>query len=528
MPKSFPSWGLDLGYQKSIPTHDPKINPAEHGLRGRRAEGRLSFSRTITRQKARQDAVQGLPASDATTQDQWSERETLILEQAEDVRRGLGTWFSECAASVRNFVHDMTPAELSPEHLPEVIKAGENDLRHFEADDVNDARERHEASIVELRAFREKHGAAIGERTPDIKSNIEQTIAILMLILIIEGAFNALLFKDAQAGGLLGGLLIAFGISAVNVVFGVTAGFFGLRYLNHPDLPFKIMGGVVAAVFITMGVLLNFFIAHFRDAVEVALHAAAADGGSLASFSMFDIAPGAVIASMFPNLVGLDNMVAFGLLFVGMCVFAIAVYEGYDRISDKYPGYGRVWRKERLAYERRQAVRNNLRDDLADYFTKCRNWFETQQTRHAEAKREIEKSLNWLETRRANASAVASRCADQERSLKVAYRQAHRKARNAARDKLGEQAAVPYYFEEIVTPDLPQFDYTEERELANAAVRRIDDNLTALAVTREWLETHVQDVQDQLASIDSERPNRSDGVRTLQKKAVQQQLKKAG
>ena len=82
--------------------------------------------------------------------------------------------------------------------------------------------------------------------------------------MILEGGFNALLFKDAQANGLMGGLMIAFGVSAVNVVFGVIAGFFGLRYLNHPALPAKIMGGAIAMIFILAGIFLNFFVAHLQ------------------------------------------------------------------------------------------------------------------------------------------------------------------------------------------------------------------------------------------------------------------------
>ena len=246
--------------------------------------------------------------------------------------------------------------------------------------------------------------------------------------------------------------------------------------------------------------MLNFFIAHFRDAVEVALHAAQ-ESGSLAGFSMFDIAPGAVIASMFPNIFALNSLVAIALLLIGLTIFGVAVYEGYDRISDRYPGYGRVWRKERLAYEQRQAVRNGVRDDLSDYFTRCRFWFETQHKRHTAAKREIEKSLNVLEAYRDRAVGIAAKAGDQERSLKIAYRQAHRRARNKFRDKLGEQAAIPAYFDEIVTPNLPGFDLTKEREQANAAIKTIEQNLTAINLTREWLETHIQSVQKGLSSI---------------------------
>lgn len=501
MTKKTVRWGTDIGCPKQIKPLDVRNELSAHGLKGKRAKGELGLSRGITRKEARRDAEDALPSSEAMTQDQWSEREQLIAERAEEVRRGLTTWMSTTAASVRNYIHDTAPADIHPDQLREAIKAEEHEYRHYETDDSNDAKEFHSAAIIELQAFKERHGDAIGKRTPDIKKNVEQAIAILVFIMLAEGAFNALLFKDAQSAGLLGGLLVAFGVSAVNVLFGVTAGFFGLRYLNHPAMPAKVAGGALAGVCILFGIFLNFFIAHFRDAVEIGLLAAEAEG-RLAEFSMFEIAPGTVISGMFPNIFGLDSFVALALLILGLTVFALAVYEGYDRISDPYPGYGRVWRKERKAYERRQQLREDLRGDLSAYFSNSRLWFETQLSRHAMAKREIEKALNLLEARRDIAVSIAAKAADQERGLKVAYRQAHRRTRNSLRDKLGEQAACPAYFDEILTPQLPPFDYAKERAQANAAVKVIDQNITALNLTREWLETHIQHVQQGLSSIE--------------------------
>ncbi|MEL6752960.1 MAG: hypothetical protein AAFO57_02950, partial [Pseudomonadota bacterium] len=293
-------WAADVGFRDKIKPLSLKAQPSQHGLKGALADGELGFNKAITRRQAKQDATDGLPVSEALTRDQWSEREQLVAERAEDVRRGLSTWFSASAAGVRNYIQDCTPAEIQVNALQEAIKAEENELRHFETDDAAEAEAHHEATVIELNDFRQQHGEQIGKRTPDIKKNVEQTLAILMAVLLLEGCFNALLFKDAQSSGLLGGLMVAFGVSAVNVLFGVTAGYFGLRYLNHPRMPFKVMGGVVAGIFILAGIFLNFFVAHFRDAVEISLQAAIA-ARDLSTYSMFDTAPGAVMAGMFPN-----------------------------------------------------------------------------------------------------------------------------------------------------------------------------------------------------------------------------------
>ena len=495
-----PRWSQDIGYQTKIKPHNPNVSKGSHGLSGAKAEGKLSFSREATRKIARKDGADGIPASEAVDQSQWSEHEQEIAVEAEDMRRGLSAWFSESAATVRDYIQDCTPTKIDAGILCESIKA--EDGLEVRAIDENDEKERAvevEATAQELKAFKEKHRKEIGKRTTDIKVNIEQTIAILLFVMILEGCFNALLFKDAQSSGLMGGMLVAFGISAVNVTAGVLAGFLGLRYLNHPSIGFKIMGGVVATLLILFGLFLNFFVAHFRDAVEIALHERIEEG-SLANFSMFDIPPGDVIVGMFPNIVGLENMVAYGLLFIGLAIFGIAVYEGYDKITDRYPGYGRVWRKERQALEKRQEEREYRRDELADYYTACRTWFDQQMNRHTEAKREVSKSINWLELRREEAQGLAGKIGDEERTQLTAYRQAHRRERNNFRSELGDQARCPVYFDDILTSSLPDFDYSRERQQADAASQTIEANITALMSARKWLDEYIQYKQDDIKS----------------------------
>ena len=112
-------WGADIGYQSAIKTFKSKESLRKHGLKGKLSEGDLGFSRGRTRKIAQEDAEDAAPASDAMTEDQWSEREQEIAERAGGVRRGLETWMSGTAASVRNFIQDCTPADIHPAHLRE-------------------------------------------------------------------------------------------------------------------------------------------------------------------------------------------------------------------------------------------------------------------------------------------------------------------------------------------------------------------------------------------------------------------------
>ncbi len=74
-------WGADIGHQNKIKPLDPKVELEDHGLKGKLAEGELGFSRDMTRIQAKRDAADAIPASDAITQDQWSEREQQIAEK---------------------------------------------------------------------------------------------------------------------------------------------------------------------------------------------------------------------------------------------------------------------------------------------------------------------------------------------------------------------------------------------------------------------------------------------------------------
>ena len=61
---------------------------------------------------------------------------------------------------------------------------------------------------------------------------------------------------------------------------------------------------------------------------------------------------------------------------------------------------------------------------------------------------------------------------------------------------------MPAYFDEIVTPNIPPLDTQKEREQANAAIKAIENNIQALNIVREWMESHIQQVQKGLSSIE--------------------------
>ncbi|MEL6782095.1 MAG: hypothetical protein AAFO51_06930, partial [Pseudomonadota bacterium] len=82
-------WGQDVGYTDRIKPLTPKTALAAHGVTGDAQSGDLGFSRAMTKREAKRDAADGIPPSDAADETQWSEREQLISEKAEDVRRGV-------------------------------------------------------------------------------------------------------------------------------------------------------------------------------------------------------------------------------------------------------------------------------------------------------------------------------------------------------------------------------------------------------------------------------------------------------
>lgn len=185
-------------------------------------------------------------------------------------------------------------------------------------------------------------------------------IAIIFGMFVVESIANGLLFKDVVTTGLVGGATLAALISVINIAFGIGAGFFGWRYLAHVNWLKRIAGILVAVACHVAAVFWNLFVAHFREVAETAVRSDSYE---------FDLALLAHDTSLHVakvGWIGIESLIALALLGLGLIVHFIAAWEGWNDLSDHYPGYSAVDKRAKIARADYEAALVDMRQEARD------------------------------------------------------------------------------------------------------------------------------------------------------------------
>lgn len=171
--------------------------------------------------------------------------------------------------------------------------------------------------------------------------------AILLALIVFEGAANAYFFSMGLESGLIGGFLAAGLFAAVNLVTAFVLGKYALPFGFHRNAALKALGVVAAAFAIVCMITVGLTIAHFRDALI-----ADATEPARAAWAALKASP-----------FGLRDIMSW-LLFAISVLFAVfALFDGLSS-DDPYPGYGEVARRARQSREdylgELQAIRRAL------------------------------------------------------------------------------------------------------------------------------------------------------------------------
>lgn len=183
--------------------------------------------------------------------------------------------------------------------------------------------------------FRIRHGLARPAHDP---GNRFLTIALLALAIAVESALNGVFFAEGSDLGLVGGVMLALGISVVNVVvLGFVLGLFPARWTHHRSLLVRAPGWFLLLAGLGLLVVFNAGIAHFRDAYE-----RLGEGVDLLQ----------VWAHLRDQPFGLVRIQSWLLFFLGLFFAGLGFWKGYG-FDDPYPGYGRVarhWQETERSY----------------------------------------------------------------------------------------------------------------------------------------------------------------------------------
>lgn len=294
-------------------------------------EGQIRARRLIERGEA--DGRSNLPPSDATVPSA-TELEIVndVRAERERLANGLASHLRAQNDALAGLDTAMDLAKLRNDTEHAISRLGQGDVawKSEIARLLRDARE----AKKEYDDFRIEHGLRRAARDPGSRF---LALSLLALAIVVEAALNGVFFAEGSELGLVGGVVLALGISVVNVlVFGFLSGLGPGRWQHHRSLPLRL----VAWTLLLLGGLLvigaNAFVAHYRDAFERAGEAVLLDQ---------------VWAHLRNDPFGLARIQSWLLFFLGLFFAGFGFWKGY-RFDDPYPGYGRVSRRWREAEQR--------------------------------------------------------------------------------------------------------------------------------------------------------------------------------
>jgi hypothetical protein len=180
---------------------------------------------------------------------------------------------------------------------------------------------------AEFDAFRQRHRISRPARQPGHRG---LALAWLAFFVTIESALNGMFFAEGAEAGLLGGVAVALSVSVVNVVLlGAVLGLFPARWLHHRNLVLKALGLVLLAAGLSAIVLVNAFVAHYRDAFE-------------------RVGEAVVLRDVWAHLTAapadLARLQSWLLFLLGLGFAGLGFAKGFH-LDDPYPGYGAVDRR---------------------------------------------------------------------------------------------------------------------------------------------------------------------------------------
>lgn len=153
---------------------------------------------------------------------------------------------------------------------------------------------------------------------------------IIAVLLLVESLLNGSFLARGHELGLLGGVVEALVIAAINILVGLFVGWKVFRLLVHRYLTWKLVG-VVGSTLYFVGVFgFNLAVAHYRDAL----------GGDYP-----EEAAQLALRSLLSNPYGISDIRAWLLFLMGCSFSIISATDGWT-MDDPYPGYGALARRQ--------------------------------------------------------------------------------------------------------------------------------------------------------------------------------------
>jgi len=334
--------GDDGNWQKTV--WIPQIND-ESINRFERLKQQLNLEKV-----AADDGAQNLPSHEETT---INAKQLEVCNQVFGGILMLNEFLAEQIALALQNARALMPPKLDIDHTAGEIDGAIEGLFAENRPHLLDLRKTDLRKGRELRRFKFENGLT---REAVDKGSIVMVIALIMAMFLIESFINGFLFKDVVSAGLVGGMVLAGFISAINIVSGLSAGYIGWRFLGHRKTTIRIIGGVVTFLCHTIALVWNVLIAHFREVAEI-----------YSNSNSFNFDPSvlthATVAHIRDNgFFGVESVPSWGLLVLGVFIHFIAAKEGWDDIADRYPDHTEHHHRGVVAHEEFQGAMHEMRN----------------------------------------------------------------------------------------------------------------------------------------------------------------------
>jgi thiosulfate reductase cytochrome b subunit len=201
---------------------------------------------------------------------------------------------------------------------------------------------------AELERFRQTHDLQRDAVYPE-GAGVFARYAVLLLLVVIEGLFNASFFAEGLSSGLIGGFSYAATLAALNVVVMFLLGKTLLRWSFHRQTGLKLLGlaGLALSALYTSVVALA--IAHLRTAIIAGSTEPTKEAWATLIYTPF----------------ALNDLLSWVLFLITLGFGLAALLDGLF-MDDLYPGYGELTRRERMAVEEFEEEFEEVRQDLED------------------------------------------------------------------------------------------------------------------------------------------------------------------
>jgi hypothetical protein len=198
----------------------------------------------------------------------------------------------------------------------------------------------------ELEAFKARHNITREANYPSTTYRFFM-ISALVLLVVIEGLLNAVLFAQGVTTGLIGGFAYAAILALANVTIAFILGKTLIRNIYHSKLAWRVLGTISFVIAIGIIVFMGLSIAHIRDCLSAEMD------------DPFKMA----LQAMQPNPFHLRDIFSWILFFISILFGGLALADGlyYD---DKYPGYGAISRRTKTSIDDYEDELNNIRSEL--------------------------------------------------------------------------------------------------------------------------------------------------------------------